>query len=294
MTPTYNIKMIKPIIKWIGGKTQIIDKILNKIPKEIDNYHEIFVGGGSVLFGVLEEKKITKNIYAYDINNDLINMYKTIQTKPNELYKELTNIIDKFNKCNGEKIIKKPKTEKDGMTSKESYYYWLRKEYNNIKDDNIRKSSLFIFLNKTCFRGIFRTSKNGFNVPYGHYKNPEIINKEHLDIVSNLIKNVIFISCDFKKAIKNINENDFAYLDPPYVPLNTKSFVGYTENGFNEHKCLFDLCKKMKNKFLMSNVDIKIIRDEFIDYKLETLICKRTINSKNPASKCSELLITNY
>jgi len=286
--------MIKPIIKWVGGKTQILDKILKKIPNEIENYFEIFVGGGSVLFGVLETKKINGKIYAYDVNNDLIDMYKIIQQQPNELYNEIYNIITKHNECVGDKIFKKPKNEKEGITSKESNYYWLRKEYNESKKSTIRKSALFVFLNKTCFRGIYRTGKNGFNVPFGHYKNPEIINKEHLQQVSHLIKNVIFSTYDFKESIPKIGENDFAYLDPPYVPKNVTSFVGYTKDGFTEHKMLFNLCKNMKNKFLLSNCDIKIVRDEFNNFNLESIVCRRAIHSKNPASKCKELLITNY
>lgn len=160
---------------------------------------------------------------------------------------------------------------------------------------------MFIFLNKTCFRGLFREGPNGFNVPYGNYKNPEIINKSHLDEIHLLIQNVQFECCDFTTSLKNIVENDFVYLDPPYAPEKDTSFIKYTNKGFglDEHKKLFTLCNNLSNenkKFMMSNADVKLVRDNFIDekYTLNSILCKRTINSKNPESKTKEVIIKNY
>jgi DNA adenine methylase len=176
--------------------------------------------------------------------------------------------------------------------NKECYYYYIRNKYNKLNNKNsIEGSSLFLFLNKTCFRGIFRISKNGFNVPYGNYNNPLIINKKHLLEVSELIQNVIFKHCDYKDGIKLINENDFVYLDPPY--FNT--YNNYTNNKFYQHKTLFELCKQSKIYFLMNNSDVIFVRESFNNYNIQTLYnCKRKINSKNPNSIVNELLISNY
>jgi len=307
--------MTKPILKWVGGKTQIIDKIINNFPKEINNYHEIFLGGGSVLLSFLsyvknENIKINGDIYAYDINEPLIYMYKNIQQRHNELFNYLENIISEFNKCNNEEINRTPENLEEAMKNKENYYYWIRNTYNKLSNDernDIIGSSMFIFLNKTCFRGIFRMGPNGFNVPYGNYKNPEIINKNHLEEIHHLIQNVKFECCDFSSSLNKIDENDFIYLDPPYAPEISTSFVGYTKSGFTleQHKNLFELIHKLSNenkKIMLSNADVKLVRDYFDDnnnndnnkYRIIEIVCKRTINSKNPNAKANEVIIMNY
>jgi DNA adenine methylase len=296
-----NLIIVKPIIKWVGGKTQIIDKIINKFPKIIENYHEIFLGGGSVLLALLSYEKynkikINKKIYAYDLNEMLINLYKNIQSNPNELYNEIIKIKEEFNSCEGDIINRKPLNIEEAKTSKESYYYWMRKQYNTITEKKkIKASAIFIFLNKTCFRGLFRESKNGFNVPYGNNKNPNIIDKSHLFDIHNLIKNVIFIQSDFSNSFKNINNNDFIYLDPPYVPENENSFVKYTNNGFDleQHILLFNLTNELNN-FLMSNSNVPLIYEYFPKnkYNIELIDCKRRINSKKPQSMSTEVFIT--
>jgi len=311
-----NNSIPKPILKWVGGKTQIIDKIISNFPKEINNYHEIFLGGGSVLIALLHSVNINKitlhgKIYAYDINESLIYVYKNIQTNPKELYYKLKEIIQEYNDIEdsneSDTKNRNPKNIKEAKSSKESYYYWTRSVYNSLNKEekmSILGSAMFIFLNKTCFRGVYREGPNGFNVPYGHYKNPEIINKEHLDEIHNLIKNVIFECCDYSKSLLNIEDNDFIYLDPPYAPENSKSFVGYTKNGFDEnnHLNLFKMInelndKKTKNiKTMMSNSDVEIVHNNFPEskYNTETIICKRSINSTNPESKTNEVIIKNY
>jgi DNA adenine methylase len=308
-----NIHIPKPIIKWIGGKTQIIDKLMVKFPKKINNYHEIFLGGGSVLFSFLsyvknEKIKLYGNVYAYDINEPLIFVYKNIQNNYIELYNKLTKIINKSNKCSNEndenyEIIRKPENINQGLTSKESFYYYTRNKYNKLSDYgkiSILGSALFIYLNKTCFRGMHRTGPNGFNVPYGNYNNPEIINLEHLKEINELIQNVTFCVSDFTDSLKYIKKNDFIYMDPPYAPENDNSFVGYNENGFNinEHNKLFKMCHKLtdkRKKFMMSNSDVKLIRDNFNNnYIIDSILCKRSINAKNPESKTKEVIIMNY
>jgi DNA adenine methylase len=303
----------KPILKWVGGKTQILDKLIVEFPTEINNYHEIFLGGGSVLLTLLSYVKngiikIHGNIYAYDLNEPLIYIYKNIQSNHNELYNQIQQLITNFNSCKNGEINRTPKNIDEAKVAKENYYYWIRSEYNKLSFDDkktIIGSAMFIFLNKTCFRGVFRVGPKGFNVPYGHYNNPEIINKEHLDEIHELIQNVIFECCDFNTSLNNIQQNDYVYLDPPYAPETNTSFVGYTENGFNidNHNNLFKLIHNLtetNKKIMMSNADVTLVRDNFCNcvksdkYKITSILCKRTINSKNPEAKTNEVIIKNY
>lgn len=298
----------RPLLKWVGGKGQIIDKLIKKLPDKINNYHELFVGGGSFLIMVLwaKEKKyitIDGDINVYDLNEALIETYNNIKNNKNELFESIKQIEAEFNSCEIEGDVKrKPVNKEDAMTSKESYYYWIRKQYNELSDKStIESSSYFIFLNKTGFRGMYREGPNGYNIPYGNYKNPKILEKDEIDYISNLIKDVNFYNSDFSKSIENIQgENNFIYLDPPYAPENDKSFVGYTKDGFGvgQHELLFNLTKKIsdKNMIMMSNANVKLIRDNLSpdDYKYEVVSCRRAINSKNPGAKTEEVIITNY
>ena len=300
--------LIKPIIKWVGGKSQIIDKIINNFPKEMNNYREIFLGGGSVLLTLLSYVKkgiikINDGIYAYDANEPLIYMYKNIQTRHIELYDCLMILINEFNKCGNDEINRNPKNIEEAIKNKENYYYWIRKNYNKLSNNernDIIGSVMFIFLNKTCFRGVFRIGPNGFNVPYGHYKNPEIINKKHLEEINELIQNVIFEYNDYSISLNNIESNDFTYLDPPYAPEISTSFVGYTKEGFDidQHINLFKLIHKLteeNKKMMLSNADVTLVRDNFDEkYRIIEVVCKRTINSKNPEAKTKEVIIMNY
>tara|TARA_X000000950_G_scaffold162290_2_gene198424 strand:+ start:83 stop:982 length:900 start_codon:yes stop_codon:yes gene_type:complete len=292
----------KPFLKWVGGKTQIINDIIAKIPSQMNNYHELFLGGGSVLLAVLslqKQNKITiKNkIYAYDINNVLINVYKNIQNNKDELYEIINLYLKEYDDIKGSVINRNPSTIEEAKTSKESYYYWIRNKYNNIEKNTIECSALFMFLNKTCFRGMYREGPNGYNVPYGHYKKtPTIISKKDLDYISDLLKNVQFKSCSFTESIKNIKDGDFVYLDPPYAPEKSTSFVKYVSEGFNieTHQILFDNIKKMKNvKFIMSNAKVDLVTDNFKEYNCNDIIARRAINSKKPQSKTTEVIIYN-
>ena len=215
----------------------------------------------------------------------------------NFFWKVLNNYI--YNSLDGTIINRKPINLTQAKTSQESYFYWIRTSFNKLTIEQKRTplgSAYFIFLNKTCFRGVYREGPNGFNVPFGHYNNPEIINEEHLNKISELIKDVNFIHSKFETSFENINEEDFIYLDPPYAPENEKSFVGYTSDGFNleQHNLLFTKCKDYK--FLMSNADVELVKNNFTDERFTTQIisCKRSINSKKPDAKTNEVLIKSY
>ena len=342
---TTTIQLPKPIIKWVGGKTKIIGEIFKKMPKKIHNYHEIFLGGGSVLFAILhlrnlEQIQITGKIAAYDINEPLIYVYKNIQSWPNELYDKIVELIQEFNKASNQAIAKdmnkKTLTKEDALISKEVYYYWIRLQYNNmtaIEKRSIAGSAMFIFLNKTCFRGVFRLNQKGeYNVPYGNNKNPEIINRAHLNEISALIQDVVFECANFKESLSGqFTEDDFIYMDPPYAPESNTSFVSYSADGFGllENTELFTLCSQLVQtcepepatpltfindyismgqtrptsqcnnqtcKWLMNNADVKLVRDNFPPnrYTITEIRCRRAINCINPNAQADELIITNY
>jgi DNA adenine methylase len=303
------IQVPKPILKWVGGKTQILDKLMVEFPIEINNYHEIFLGGGSVLLTLLSYVKegvikLNGTIYAYDLNEPLIYVYKNIQSSYNELYIVIQNIIKCYNACGSGLINRSPTNLEEATQTKENYYYWVRMEYNKLSafdKKSLIGSAMFIFLNKTCFRGVFRVGPKGFNVPYGHYKNPEIVNKEHLCEIHHLIQGVVFDCCDFTTSLSNIVNDDFVYLDPPYAPETATSFVGYNLNGFNidNHTTLFKLLHTLtesKQKILLSNSDVNLVRENFTNdkYIITSILCKRSINSKNPEAKAKEVIIKNY
>ena len=306
---TEKIHIPKPILKWVGGKTQIIDKLIMDFPVEINNYREIFLGGGSVLLALLcyvksGVIKIQGNIYAYDLNEPLIYTYKNIQTHHNELYDVIQTLITDFKDCGNGEVNRNPINITEAKIAKENYYYWIRSKYNKLcltDKKSLLSSAMFIFLNKTCFRGIYRMGPKGFNVPYGHYNNPEIINKEHLEQIHNLIQNVVFEYSDFNKSLTSVEPNDFVYLDPPYAPETNSSFVGYTDSGFNieNHKNLFKLIHILSDtnkKIMLSNADVNLVRENFTNekYQIISVLCKRAIHPKNPNAKTKEVIIKNY
>lgn len=297
------IKLQKPFLKWVGGKSQIITSIISRLPSRMNNYHELFLGGGSVLLAVLslhrENKiKIYKKIYAYDINRDLINVYKNIKNNKDILFGIINYYMDEFRKLDGKIIIRNPLSLLDATTSKESYYYWLRKRYNTINKNSVECSALFMILNKLCFRGLYRQGPNGFNVAYGHYKKvPCIISEQNLHKISDLIRNVEFIHLGFEESIRKVKPGDYVYLDPPYVPRpGANGFVRYVKSGFGleRHKQLFRKIKNLKNiKFTMSNSRTNLVLESFKNYNIISIWASRKINSKNPGSKAREVIIYN-
>jgi DNA adenine methylase len=279
---------LKPFIKWVGGKTQILEQVLTLFPTTIHDYYEPFVGGGAVLIGLLDaiqQKRITLSgtIYASDINPALINLYKCIQTNPEELLTEidrLTTITDRD--AMGHPIL-----------HQETYYYAMRDQYNQLADKTtLQAAALFLYLNKTCFRGMYREGPRGFNVPFGNYRNPTIVDPALIRHLSVLFRPVVFRTCSFETALASIKSDDFTYVDPPYVPLNATSFVGYTADGFDKHQVLFDLLKTLPCPFLLSNSDTYLVRQTFpAPYTIQTISCRRAIHCRNPDARTNEVLI---
>lgn len=300
---------MKPFLKWVGGKTQIIEQVISKFPHDIKDYYEPFIGGGSVLLSFLENVNtgnivVHGNIYATDNNESLIWTYRNVQRNVDELIDELAEMIKLYNNCAALNGTRKPSSLQDATVAKESLYYWFRKEFNDMDGRDltkVRASALFIFLNKTCFRGLYREGPNGFNVPFGNYNNPQVYDEQHLRDISRLIQGVNFIACDFHEALADVNAGDFVYLDPPYVPLTKTSFVKYINEGFSKemHELLFSLCHGMQDKgmkMLLSNADADIVRDSFPNtcYTTEKIQCKRAINAKKPDAVAMEVLVKNF
>lgn len=290
-----------PFLKWVGGKTQIIDNVMTYFPREMNNYHEPFLGGGSVLLALLSSDiHIKGNIYASDTNANLISLYIHVQNQPMKLIEILKILESEYSSCSELNGNRTPLTISQALSSKESYYYWIRSIYNSIrKTQSVLSSAIFLFLNKTCFRGIYRESKNGFNVPFGNYKNPFIFKEEQIKNISKLIKRVIFRVLSFEESLSAVNHGDFVYLDPPYAPVDESSFVGYTVDGFSidKHALLFQTCQEFKRdgiSFLMSNANVPLVREAFPhdNFSVNIITCRRAINSKKPNAQAEEVLIT--
>ena len=303
--------VVKPFLKWVGGKSQILTEVLSLFPKEINNYYEPFLGGGSVLLGLLSMVKegkiaVKEKVYASDLNENLIAVYKNIQTKPREVIKEVHTLVEQFSKCkegDAAKVNRKAVTLQEALTAPESYYFWIRSRFNSFKGADrltCAASAMFLFMNKTCFRGLYREGPNGFNVPYGNYKMPTIIEPTHIMEISELIKDVEFSVNSFRESLAgDFTKDDFIYLDPPYAPENDKSFVSYTADGFalEDHNALFERCKEIRKdsaRFVMSNADVDLVKNAFPvpTYKTNIISCRRAINSKKPGAKTNEVLIS--
>ena len=297
------METIKPFVKWAGGKGRLIQQLTNFYPYELKNgiitkYVEPFVGGGAVLIDILQNYKI-KEAYAFDINIDLINCYNVIKTNVDELITKLKQIENIFLKLNSE--------------DREKYFYELRKEYNSYriseKDISTKRASEFIFLNRTCFNGLYRVNKKGeFNVPFGKYKNPRICDSNNLISLSSLLQKVEFKYGDYKKSSDYIDDKTFVYFDPPYRPLSVSSgFTSYTKEDFNDEnqKELSNYYRVLDSKdakLMLSNSNPKNTNknDDFFEeiytgFNINQVLAKRMINADcKGRGAISELLITNY
>lgn len=291
----------KPFLKWAGGKTQLINDIEKAFPLDFKNqtvtYVEPFVGSGAVLFWILNNYSNIKHAIINDINSDLINTYRTIAQNPKELISILSQFENEFHALVNDEENKK------------LYYYDKRKEFNSRSLALSSQAALFIFLNRTCFNGLFRVNKkNEYNVPMGSYKKPTICDAKNLLVVSELLQKVEILNGDYQQTLNYVEDDALFYFDPPYKPLSkTSSFNSYAKDEFddNEQIRLRDFCQKLdqhNHKWILSNSDVKgkDPNDEFFDklyqeFNINRVLASRSINA-NPEKrgKLTELLITNY
>lgn len=273
-------KLVTPFVKWVGGKRQLMKEIEKYIPSHFSRYYEPFVGGGAVLFHLQP-----KNAVINDRNAELINLYRVIKSHPDELIEDLK-----------------------GHKNDEEYFYDTRlldREKNTYSElTDIQRASRIIYLNKTCYNGLFRVNNAGeFNAPFGRYKNPAIVNANTIKAVSHYLSknNVQILNTDYKKSLANIRKDAFVYFDPPYDPVSdSANFTGYTKNGFSKRDQvkLKELCDKLHAKgvkFLLSNSSTEFILDLYKDYNIIPVNAKRAINSNaSGRGEVTEVLVRNY
>jgi len=291
----------KPFLKWAGGKTQLINDIEKVIPKKLTSqkftYLEPFVGSGAILFWMLNNFPNLEKAIINDINADLTNTYKVIASKPKELISVLSQFQKEFHTL---EILEE---------NKKVYFYEKRTLFNTRSTDKVTQAALFIFLNRTCFNGLFRVNKsNGFNVPIGRYKNPTICDINNIYAVSEALQKVEILTGDYQETLKLAERPALFYFDPPYKPLsNTSSFNSYAKEDFGdtEQIRLRDFCKTLNtidHKWILSNSDVKgkDLNDTFFDdiyneFHINRVLARRSINA-NPEKRgqLTELLITNY
>lgn len=294
---------IRPFVKWAGGKGSLIPQLNNFYPYELKNgiierYIEPFVGGGAVLIDILQKYDV-QEAYAFDINIDLINSYNVIKNDVEDLITNLKQMETEYLQL-----------EQEG---RKNYFYNKRDEYNNYtleeNEHSIQRAAQFIYLNRTCFNGLYRVNKAGkFNVPMGSHKNPTICDEENLRNLSKLIQNVQFQYGDYRRSMEYVTENTFVYFDPPYRPLNvTSGFTSYTKEDFNDknQKELAEFYRELNEqnaKLMLSNSNPKNTNkeDTFFDniyqgFNIDEIYASRMINANSKGrGKISEILVTNY
>lgn len=290
----------KPFLKWAGGKSQLLNDIADNIPfNQYDKliYIEPFVGSGTVLFWIINNFPNLERAVINDINSDLINSYKTIKYNVEELILVLKIFESEYYNISENEELKK------------EYYYAKRNLFNLRSSNQTTQAALFIFLNRTCFNGLYRVNrKNEFNVPIGSYKTPLICNEINLRNVNKVLQKVEILNGDFEETITFASNNSFFYFDPPYKPLsNTSSFNSYSKDEFNDNeqirlKKFCDTINVLGYNWMLSNSDVKgknpndeFFDELFSDYTINRVEARRSINANpNKRGKLTELLITNY
>jgi DNA adenine methylase len=290
----------KPFLKWAGGKTQLISEIKKLIPIELNKkkftYVEPFVGSGAVLFWMLKNYPNMEKAVINDINEDLIKTYKTIKNTPKELIEILMIYQDQFHSL---------EKDREGMIK---YYYEKRDKYNTRESDDVEQAGLFIFLNRTCFNGLYRVNrKNAFNVPMSSYIKPRICDHENIYNVSRALEKVEILCGDYKNTIEYVDSEAFFYFDPPYKPLNdTSSFNSYSKEEFNDDQQIqlreyCDILNKANHRWILSNSDVANVSggnnffdEQYKTYNIIRVLAKRSINANSKKrGLLNELLITN-
>lgn len=291
----------KPFIKWVGGKGQILDQLERLLPADFDKrrdltYIEPFVGGGAMLFYMLQTHDNIKRAVINDINSDLITCYRTVRDYPYELIRSLAVIQEEYYAISAEEIRK-------------DFYLRMRERFNEKPSDPIENTSLFFFLNRTCFNGLYRVNKSGkFNVPFGRYSRPLICDKETIIADSRLLSKVDIMAGDFENTYGKIAGETFFYFDPPYRPLtHTSSFNDYTKESFNDAaqirlKEFCDRLHKTNVSFMLSNSDClatdgtdRFFDDLYMDYDISRVWASRSVNANGAKrGKITEILVRNY
>lgn len=289
----------KPFVKWAGGKSQLLSEIRSKYPTTIEKYCEPFVGGGAVLFDVLSNYQ-PKEVLINDINAELINTYCQIKENCEPLISQLSDLQDKYKSISDEQ--------------RKALFFEKRERFNSLKingnaDENLEKAALFIFINKTCFNGLYRVNSKGlFNVPFNNAKNPLLCDAENLRTCSEVLQNVEMTVGDYSMCENFIDDKTFVYIDPPYRPLTqTAAFTSYSENDFSdiqqvELEMFVERISRKGARVVVSNSDPKNVNadDNFFDdlyskFKIERIFASRAINSKGSGrGKISELLVANF
>lgn len=298
----------RPVLKWAGGKTQLLRHMSQRLPAElyrgeITRYVEPFVGAGALFFYVAQKFPLLSR-YIFDLNEEIILLYRVIKKSPNKLIEELELLESEY--ISG------------SIEEREHLFYTIRTLFNQKKPEInfqkydpqwVNRAAFSIFLNRTCYNGLFRMNRKGeFNVPFGKYKNPQILNKNNLKEVAGLLKETNIITGDFAVCKKFVDKKTFVYFDPPYRPLNTtSSFTSYSRDGFSDRdqKRLAILFRELDNrgaKIMLSNSDPRNVdqydsffEDLYSDYTIERIPARRIINCcGSDRGEINELIITNY
>jgi len=299
--------MAKPFVKWVGGKSQLIPEITQRLPEYVKNgmpyiYVEPFTGSAALALHLLDSEHPPSAIILNDINTDLVNLYKVVKSNPHELLAYL-------------KALQAQYDELEDKESKQPYYYAKREEFNTREADNIKHAGLFVFLNRAGFNGLYRVnSKNKFNVPIGSYKKPNFVFEDTILHASKALANVEIYNQSYEDTLSYLEQFNktklpaFFYFDPPYKPLSeSSSFTSYSKDSFNDEdqeklKSFCDLLDKKDYQWMLSNSDTTNLDNEnsffdtlYSNYKIERVQASRSINSKgSKRGKINELLIRNY
>ena len=255
---------MKTFLKWVGGKAKLVDELKQNFEQVDGTYHEPFLGGGSVLLFMLESGLLKGDVIASDMNETLIDTWIEVRDNPKKLVADVLELAS-------------------DMSSER--YYQVRTEFNNH-----RTPARFIYLNKLCFRGLWREGPRGFNVPYGNYKSPTIIDESHIMEIHKCIQGVSFVHASWETSLAKCRHGDLVYMDPPYV----NTFTGYTRGSWSrdDHVKLFNKIKTIQCNWVMSNSDDKLVTDTFTN--IRTIQARRAINSKDPSSTAQEVIVTSH
>ena len=269
--------MAKPFLKWAGGKRQLVKELKARLPKKYKRYFEPFLGAGALYFNLAPENAVVS-----DINEELINVYQVVRDQLDALIEQLLL-----------------------HENSEEYFYQIRswdREADYLQRSPAERAARFIFLNRTCFNGLYRVNSKGhFNVPFGKYANPRILDEDNLRACRDLLRTAEIRRGTFEEIEAEIEPGDFVYLDPPYVPLNqTSSFTSYYRESFGvpEQLKLREFCERISErgaKFLLSNSDTDLVRREYSEYTIESVLAARAVNSDaSKRGRISELMVRNF